>query len=39
MRNFVSKTNLKLEQLNADYLEIKNKKQELDNEVYTLKAT
>lgn len=39
MKNIVYNDNLTLETLNKEYLNIKNKKFELDNEVYTLKAT
>lgn len=38
MRDKVYNTNAKLEQLNEEYLQIKQKKQTLDTEVYTLKA-
>ena len=39
MKDIVYNDNLALEKLNEEYLNIKNKKFELDNEVYTLKAT
>lgn len=39
MKDIVYNDNLALETLNEEYLNIKNKKFELDNEVYTLKAT